>query len=230
MNTSVGTNPLVLFQYPGDHERTRIRMIRYVGFFLTWQSVPIIHQVPLNLNSKLVTPKSENCWNSMFWTVQSKQRQRQYHRTVRSLDLEYLVANSWCLQKPYPAKPWASSKSQRWSVGPGNTAAKVFQERVREPLGYYCSRTSSTTHSNACLWLGSKNVFLPQSEASIYRAAFVVFLYEISSIGALFFICLANMLNYGISLILGVRFHWNSSRRTLPCTTQTGSANRRVCS
>ena len=187
MNTSVGTSPLVLFQYPGDHERTRIRMIRYVGFFLTWQSVPIIHQVPLNLNSNLVTPKSENCWNSMFWTVQSKQRQRQYHRTVRSLDLEYLVANSWCLQIPYPAKPWASSKSQRWSVGPGNTAAKVFQERVREPLGYYSSRTSSTTHSNACLWLGSKNVFLPQSEASIYRAAFVVFLYEISSIGALFF-------------------------------------------
>ena len=85
MNTSVGTSPLVLFQYPGDHERTRIRMIRYVGFFLTWQSVPILHQVPLNLNSKLVTPKSENCWNSMFWTVQSKQRQRQYHRTVRSL-------------------------------------------------------------------------------------------------------------------------------------------------
>ena len=144
-------------------------------------------------------------------------------------NLEYLVANSWCLQKPYPAKPWASSESQRQSVGSGNTAAKVFQERVREPLGYYSSRTSSTTHSNACLWLGSKNIFLPQSEASIYSAAFVVFLYEISSIGALFFlICLANMLNYGISLILGARFHWNSSRRTLSCTTQTGSANRRV--
>ena len=143
-------------------------------------------------------------------------------------NLEYLVANSWCLQKPYPAKPWASSDSQRRSVGSGNTAAK---ERVREPLGYYSSRTSSTTHANACLWLGSKNVFLPQSEASIYRTAFVVFLYEIPSIGALFFlICLANVLNYGISLILGARFHWNSSRRTLSCTTQTGSANRRVWS
>ena len=35
MNTSVGTSPLVLFQYPGDHERTRIRMIRYEGCFLT---------------------------------------------------------------------------------------------------------------------------------------------------------------------------------------------------
>ena len=230
MNTSVGTSPLVLFQYPGDHERTRIRMIRYVGFFLTWQSVPIIHQVPLNRNSNLVTPKSENCWNSMFWTVQSKQRQRQYHRTVRSLDLEYLVANSWCLQKPYPAKPWASSKSQRWSVGPGNTAAKVFQERVREPLGYYCSRTSSTTHSNACLWLGSKMFFClnrrPVSIALLSWSSYT----KLLQLVLFFFICLANMLNYGISLILGVRFHWNSSRRTLPCTTQTGSANRRVCS
>ena len=122
-------------------------------------------------------------------------------------NLEYVVANSWCLQKPYPAKPWASSESQRRSVGSGNTAAKVFQERVREPLGYYSSRTSSTTHTNACLWLYSKNVFLPQSEASIYRAAFVFFLYEIPAIGALFFlICLANMLNNGISLILGAVF------------------------
>ena len=40
MNTSVGTSPLVLFQYPGDHERTRIRMIRYVGFFFNLTVCP----------------------------------------------------------------------------------------------------------------------------------------------------------------------------------------------
>lgn len=40
MNTSVGTSPLVLFQYPGDHERTRIRMIRYVGSFFNLTVCP----------------------------------------------------------------------------------------------------------------------------------------------------------------------------------------------
>ena len=33
-----------------------------------------------------------------------------------------------------------------------------FQERVREPPGCDSYRTSSTTHSNACLWLGAKNI------------------------------------------------------------------------
>ena len=45
----------------------------------------------------------------------------------------------------------------------------------RRRKGYYSKQTSSTTYSNACLWLGTKKCFCAQSGASIYRAAFVIF-------------------------------------------------------
>ena len=54
---------------------------------------------------------------------------------------------------------------------------KIFkngQERG-EPLGCYSYRTSSTTSSNTCLCFGHKN---NQRPASIYRAAFVIFLHK----------------------------------------------------
>ena len=46
-------------------------------------------------------------------------------------------------------------------VTSGEMAAKLsFQELATKPLGCYSKRTSSTTYSNACLWLGTKNNFV----------------------------------------------------------------------
>ena len=51
-------------------------------------------------------------------------------------------------------------------VTSGETAAKLsFQELAREPLGCYSKRTSSTTYSNTCLWLGTKNNFVSNNHA-----------------------------------------------------------------
>ena len=36
-----------------------------------------------------------------------------------------------------------------------------FKERVREPPGCHSQCTNSTTYSNASLWLGAKNIFVP---------------------------------------------------------------------
>ena len=63
---------------------------------------------------------------------------------------------------PCHSHPW---RSQERTVGSRKTAAKVFKNG-RESPGCYSYRTSSTTHLNACL------------EASIYRTAFVIFLYD----------------------------------------------------
>ena len=44
-----------------------------------------------------------------------------------------------------------------------------FQERVKEPLGYYSKRTSSTTYLNGCLWLGTKNNVVPTERGISWR-------------------------------------------------------------
>lgn len=49
----------------------------------------------------------------------------------------------------------------------GINGSESFQEWVRELLGCYSKQTSSMTHLNTCL-----------SEATIYRAAFLILLYE----------------------------------------------------
>ena len=69
----------------------------------------------------------------MFWIVQSKQQQRQYYKPcAHPANLEYLVANSWCLQKPYSMfeDPGAVSWVRKYG-------GERFQERVRDPLGRY---------------------------------------------------------------------------------------------
>ena len=57
----------------------------------------------------------------------------------------------------------------------GINGVEIFQERWRETLGCYSQQTSSANHSFECL---SLIIFCAQSEASIYSAAFVIFLYE----------------------------------------------------
>ena len=58
----------------------------------------------------------------------------------------------------------ASAETQGRSVRAGITVAKVFKKELNQ---------------NVCLWLDTKKItFCAHSEASIYRAALVIFLYE----------------------------------------------------
>ena len=67
-----------------------------------------------------------------------------------------------------------SSETQGRLVRSGKEGGENFQELAREPLGCCPQQTSSKTHPNAFLWFGTKIQF----ETSIYRSAFVIFLYE----------------------------------------------------
>ena len=46
----------------------------------------------------------------------------------------------------------------------GIDGGESFQERTREPLGCYSYRSSSTTHSNVCLWIGGQQNKTKQNE------------------------------------------------------------------
>ena len=67
-----------------------------------------------------------------------------------------------------------SSETQGRLVRSGKEGGENFHELAREPLGCCPQQTSSKTHPNAFLWFGTKIQF----ETSIYRTAFVIFLYE----------------------------------------------------
>ena len=133
MNTSVGTSPPVLFQYPGDHERTRIRMIRYVGFFFAWKSIQFFTKCRWILTVTLSLPRVKNVkiWCFELCKV-SNSNVSIIKPCAHPANLEYLVANSWCLQKPYSMfeDPGAVSWVRKYG-------GESFQERVRDPLGRY---------------------------------------------------------------------------------------------
>lgn len=71
-----------------------------------------------------------------------------------------------------------SLETQEWSVGLGKTVAKVFKNGWERPWDATLNKSVPQIIRMFVSDLGSKILFCSQSEASIYHAAFMIFLYK----------------------------------------------------
>jgi len=127
-----------------------------------WQCGPVVWEPPIPLASVLSCP--------VVCAKSGKERVRLSRWRHSSCTVESRIdraENAMGLGWSHPRSPRGRSVWSRKFSRTGRSGAS--------PLWCYSYLTSSTTYSNACLWLGAKNIFVPnQRPARIYRAAFVI--------------------------------------------------------